>query len=96
MRRQLGFLLRDSFVYGLAGAVHRFVKVLLVPVVARAFPVEIFGAFDAAGVYVYALAVLGVLGLNSAVIIFATRGVSRADPGAMRQAASTVARRSVA
>jgi O-antigen/teichoic acid export membrane protein len=96
VRRQLAFLLRDSFVYGFAGAVNRFVKVLLVPVVARAFPVEVFGAFDAVGVYVYALATLAILGLNSSVILFATRGVTRADPVAMRDAASTGLRMVVA
>jgi O-antigen/teichoic acid export membrane protein len=85
--RRLSFLLKDSLVYGLAGAVNRFVKVLLVPVVARAFPVEIFGAYDAAGVYVYTFAVLAVLGLNSSVIIIATRDLSHADQGKLSETA---------
>lgn len=84
MRRALGFLLRDSLVYGLAGAANRFVKILLLPVVARAFPAEAFGAFDAVGVYVYILAVVGILGLNSAVVIVATRGGAAATPDVMR------------
>ena len=85
--RRLSFLLKDSLVYGVAGAVNRVVKILLVPVVARAFPVEVFGAYDAAGVYVYVLAVLVVLGLNSSVIIIATRDVSRADEGRLGETA---------
>jgi O-antigen/teichoic acid export membrane protein len=85
--RRLSFLLKDSLVYGVAGAVNRVVKILLVPVVARAFPVEVFGAYDAAGVYVYVLAVLAVLGLNSSVIIIATRDVSRADEGRLGETA---------
>lgn len=85
--RRLSFLLKDSLVYGVAGAVNRLVKVLLVPVVARAFPVEIFGAYDAAGVYVYAFSVLAVLGLNSSVIIIATRDVARADQGRLSETA---------
>ncbi len=84
MRRALGFLLRDSLVYGVAGAASRFVKILLLPVVARAFPAEAFGAFDAVGVYVYILAVAAILGLNSAVVIVATRGGAVATPDVMR------------
>lgn len=95
MRRALSFLLRDSLVYGLAGAANRFVKILLVPVVARAFPAEVFGAFDTVSLYVYVLAVTGILGLNSAVIILATRDGARATPAAMRGPASTSLRVSV-
>ncbi|HEX6645520.1 MAG TPA: oligosaccharide flippase family protein [Gemmatimonadales bacterium] len=84
MRRALGFLLRDSLVYGVAGAANRLVKIVLLPVVARAFPAEAFGAFDTVGVYVYVLAVAGILGLNSAVIIVATRSGSAATPDLMR------------
>jgi O-antigen/teichoic acid export membrane protein len=95
VRRALGFLLRDSLVYGVAGAANRFVKILLLPVVARAFPAEAFGAFDAVGVYVYILAVAGILGLNSAVIIVATRGGATATPEVMRGPASMSLRMTV-
>ena len=71
MRRALGLLARDSAVYGLAGGIARFVKVLLVPIVAKAFPAAIYGVFDSVGVYAFLLAALGVLGLDSAVILFA-------------------------
>ncbi|HEU4829371.1 MAG TPA: oligosaccharide flippase family protein [Gemmatimonadales bacterium] len=96
MRRALGFLLRDSLVYGVAGAANRFVKILLLPVVARAFPTEAFGAFDAVGVYVYILAVAGILGLNSAVVIVATRGGATATPEIMRGPAAMSLRMTVA
>ena len=71
--RALRLLFRDSAVYGLAGAANRFVKVLLVPVIAKAFPAEVYGAYDSASVAVYALAIAGIMGLHSSVIILATR-----------------------
>ena len=87
MRRHLAFLLRDTVVYGLASGASRFVKVLLVPIVARQFTPEIFGVFDSAGVYVYVLAVLGVLGVDSAVILAARRAAPPdATPEALREA----------
>ena len=85
MRRHLGFLLKDTAIYGLASGASRFVKVLLVPIVARQFSPEIFGVFDSAGVYVYVLAVLGVLGVDSAVILAARDATPRdATPETIR------------
>lgn len=73
MRRPLRQLGRDAIVYGLAGGMSRFVKVLMVPIVAKAFPAEVYGVFDALGVYGYVISVAGVLGLDSAVVLFAPR-----------------------
>ena len=89
MKRQLAFLFRDSAVYGIAGAINRFAKILVVPVVAKSFPAAVFGAYDTATVAIYALASLCVLGLHSSVVIIATRGVSEASPAAMRIPSST-------
>jgi O-antigen/teichoic acid export membrane protein len=87
MRRHLAFLGRDALVYGLAGGLTRFVKVLLVPIVARAFPVETFGVFDSLSVHIFVLAMIGVLGLDSAVIVAARQdaaaGKQRAMAGGM-------------
>jgi O-antigen/teichoic acid export membrane protein len=77
----MGLLGRDAVVYGLAGGISRFVKVLLVPVVAKAYPAETYGVFDALGVYTYLLAVVGVLGLDSVVVLFAKRRADRAHDG---------------
>lgn len=82
--------------YGVAGAANRFVKILLLPVVARAFPAEAFGAFDTVGVYVYILAVAGILGLNSAVVIVATRGGATVSPEVMRGPAAMSLRMTLA
>ena len=89
MKRQLAFLFRDSAVYGVAGAINRFAKILVVPVVAKSFPAAVFGAYDTATVAIYALASLCVLGLHSSVVIIATRGVSEASPSVMRIPSST-------
>ncbi|HEU5049233.1 MAG TPA: lipopolysaccharide biosynthesis protein [Gemmatimonadales bacterium] len=89
MKGALGLLGRDAVVYGLAGGVSRFVKVLLVPIVAKAFPAETYGVFDALGVYTYLLAALGVLGLDSVVVLFAGQG--RAGGTEDRGAAATQA-----
>jgi O-antigen/teichoic acid export membrane protein len=89
VKRGLRLLFKDSLIYGLAGAANRLVKILLVPVVAKAFPAAVFGAFDTVSLYVYMLAVAGILGVNSAVIILATRGGAQASAGAMRVPAST-------
>lgn len=89
MKRQLGFLFRDSAIYGAAGAINRFAKVLVVPVVAKSFPAAVFGAYDTASVAIYALASLCVLGLHSSVVIIATRGTSGASPAVMRVPSST-------
>lgn len=71
MKRAIKLLGKDALVYGLAGGISRFVKVLLVPVVAKAFPAATYGVFDSLGVYTYLFAVIGVLGLDAAVILFA-------------------------
>ena len=81
MKAAMGLLGRDAVVYGLAGGISRFVKVLLVPVVAKAYPAETYGVFDALGVYTYLLAVVGVLGLDSVVVLFAKRRGDRAHDG---------------
>ncbi len=81
MRAAMGLLGRDAVVYGMAGGISRFVKVLLVPVVAKAYPAETYGVFDALGVYSYLLAVIGVLGLDSVVVLFAKRRGDRAHDG---------------
>ncbi len=87
MKRALGLLFRDSVVYGVAGGVARFVKVLLVPIVAKAFPAATYGVFDSVGVYGFLLAALGLLGLDSAVILFA-RPTAAARGEAQRRSAS--------
>lgn len=89
MRRQLGFLFRDSAVYGMAGAVNRFAKLFVVPVVAKAFPAAVYGAYDTTTVAIYALSILCILGLHSSVVIIATRGASKASPEVMRGPSST-------
>ena len=82
MRKALGLLGRDAVVYGLAGGVSRFVKVLLVPIVAKAYPAEVYGVFDSLGVYGYLAAVAAVLGLDSAVVLFVRpRAVEPGDRG---------------
>jgi O-antigen/teichoic acid export membrane protein len=89
VRKQLGFLFRDSAVYGMAGAVNRFAKILVVPLVAKTFPTAVFGAYDTGIVAIYAVAVLCILGLHSAVVIIAMRGASVASPEVMRGPSST-------
>ena len=70
MKDALRLLGRDAVVYGLAGGVSRFVKVLLVPIVAKAYPAAVYGVFDSLGVYGYLAAIAAVLGLDSAVVLF--------------------------
>jgi O-antigen/teichoic acid export membrane protein len=78
MRRAIRTLGQDTLIYGLAGGVARFVKVLLVPIVAKAYPAATYGVFDSLGVYAYLLVTLGVLGLDAAVALFpGTDGRSR-------------------
>ena len=89
MKRQLGLLFRDSAVYGVAGALNRFAKLLVVPLVAKTFPAAIFGAYDTATVAIYALASLCILGLHSSVVIIATRGGGSASRETMQRPAST-------
>lgn len=88
IRVQLGFLLRDSVVYGLAGALNRMVKLVLVPIVAKTQTTEVYGVFDSLNVYVYVAAILAILGLNSAVVIVATADGSVPSAESLRPAAS--------
>ena len=89
MRRHFAFLFRDSLVYGLAGALNRVVKILLIPIVAKAYSTEIYGAFDSLNVYLYVAAVVAILGLNSAVVIVATMDGRPSTAANLRQAAAT-------
>lgn len=89
MRRHVAFLFRDSVVYGVAGALNRVVKILLVPIVAKAYSTEIYGAFDSLNVYLYVAAVVAILGLNSAVVIVATADGQASSPGNLRAPAVT-------
>lgn len=89
MKRHVAFLFRDSVVYGVAGALNRVVKILLVPIVAKAYSTEIYGAFDSLNVYLYVAAVVAILGLNSAVVIVATADGRASSPGNLRGPAVT-------
>ncbi len=88
-RKAFRFLARDSLLYGAAGAANRLSKIVLVPIVASAYPAAVYGAFDSLGVYLYVAAVLAVGGLSSAVVIIATQkpDVERAE--ALREPASS-------
>ena len=64
---RLKFLLKDSFVYGLAGAVNRVLILITFPIIVRFFPKDEFGEIDAIN-YIAALALpFVILGLDSAV-----------------------------
>jgi O-antigen/teichoic acid export membrane protein len=76
-------------VYGVAGALNRVVKILLVPIVAKAYSTEIYGAFDSLNVYLYVAAVVAILGLNSAVVIVATADGQASSPANLRGPAVT-------
>ena len=89
MKRHFAFLFRDSMVYGIAGALNRLVKILLVPIVAKAYSAEIFGAFDSLNVYLYVAAVAALLGLNSATVIVATADGRPSSPESLRPPAAT-------
>jgi O-antigen/teichoic acid export membrane protein len=89
LRHRLTFLARDAVVYGFAVGLNRLVKIVLVPVVASSYPAEIYGAFDTLGVYLYVGAALAILGLNSSVIIIATRGGQPASAERLRAPGST-------
>jgi O-antigen/teichoic acid export membrane protein len=89
VRRHVAFLFRDSMVYGVAGALNRVVKILLIPIVAKAYSTEIYGAFDSLNVYLYVAAVVAILGLNSAVVIVATADGRASSPGNLRAPAVT-------
>ncbi|HET7601565.1 MAG TPA: hypothetical protein VFK36_01020 [Gemmatimonadales bacterium] len=89
MRHHFAFLFRDSMVYGLAGAMNRAVKILLVPIVAKATTTEIYGAFDSLNVYLYVAAAVAMLGLNTAVVIVATADGQASSPGNLRPPAAT-------
>lgn len=89
---RFAFLARDAVIYGVAGALNRVTKIVLTPILATLFPAAVYGAFDALGVYVYVMAVAGILGLNSAVVIIATLDGRAATPESLRGPASTAFR----
>jgi O-antigen/teichoic acid export membrane protein len=89
VRRHFAFLFRDSAIYGVATALNRVVKILLVPIVAKAYSTEVYGAFDSLNVYLYVAGVLGVLGLSSSVVITATMGGRASSPANLRDPATT-------
>lgn len=89
LRGAFAVLLKDAALYGIAGALNRVSKILLVPIVAKAYSAEIYGAFDALNVYLYAGAVLTILGLNSAVVIVGTADGRAATKAGLRGPAST-------
>lgn len=64
------FLLKDSVVYGLGGAVSRLTFLVTFPLLARAFSVSEFGVFDTINTAINFLAILLVFGQDSAIARF--------------------------
>ncbi|MCX6266798.1 MAG: oligosaccharide flippase family protein, partial [Bacteroidetes bacterium] len=67
---RLKFLLKDSVLYGGAGAISKMVAVFLIPILARAFTKEDYGVVDAITVIGTLLMHLAVTGLDSATARF--------------------------
>lgn len=65
--QRMGFLLKDTAVYGIGGALNKVIALITVPVLARHFTVSQFGLIDLANFSVVLTVTLVVFGMDSAV-----------------------------
>lgn len=70
INKRLGFLFKDSVIYGGAGAVARLFSIFTVPVLTRILSREEFGTIDGIGIFASVFMPLMVVGMGSAIARF--------------------------
>jgi O-antigen/teichoic acid export membrane protein len=70
VNRRLGFLFKDSVIYGGAGAVAKLFSIFTVPILTRILSKEEFGAIDGIGIFAAIFTPIMVMGMDSAIARF--------------------------